>query len=270
MAFVKLDCGILTSTTWMEKDVRDIFITALLMATPEEVTEDAPEISTHCLDHTGWIVPPGWYGFVHAAGPGICRMAMVDREPGLAALEILSQPEPESRTQDFEGRRMVRVNGGFLILNFQKYRDKDHTAAARMRRFRERQKDVLRRNDTSLKRNDTQAEAEAEAEADKKKETTYVDAPPASATCPYQKIVDLYHKHFPTGSRVKAITNKRKKAIKARWVNNSDLEYWADYFSHAATSKFLTGQNDRSWRADIDFFIRPDTATFMQEGKYHK
>ena len=35
---------------------------------------------------------------------------------------------------------MIRVNGGFLILNYMKYRDKDHTAAERQRRLRARKK----------------------------------------------------------------------------------------------------------------------------------
>ena len=109
MPFVKLDTGILTSTTWMEKDVRDIFITSLLMALPHELTEPKQEICIRSLDHTGWEVPSGWYGFVSAAGIGIASMAKVEKEEGLVALEILSQPDPESRTQDFDGRRRVRV-----------------------------------------------------------------------------------------------------------------------------------------------------------------
>jgi hypothetical protein len=98
-----------------------------------------------------------------------------------------------------------------------------------------------------------------------------VDAPPAAATCPYQKIVESYHKNFPAGPKVKEITPKRQKSLKARWVNgSSDLDFWDNFFSHAAKSQFLTGNNNRNWIADFDFFIRPDTATFMQEGKYHR
>jgi len=92
-----------------------------------------------------------------------------------------------------------------------------------------------------------------------------------ASTCPYQRIVDIYHEKFPAGARVKFITDKRKKAMKARWSGGMDtIEYWSDYFSHAATSRFLTGTNDRNWRADLDFFIRPDSAVNLQEGKYHK
>jgi hypothetical protein len=60
----------------------------------------------------------------------------------LDALERLSAPDPESRTPDFDGRRLVRVDGGYIILNFMKYRDRDTTAAERQQRYRERHKKV--------------------------------------------------------------------------------------------------------------------------------
>ena len=166
MAFVKLDCGILTSTLWMDRDAREVFITALLMAKPCTVNETEREIATRSLDETGWTVPPGEYGFVAAAGVGIIRAAGIERENGMDALERLAAPDPESRSKDFDGRRMVRVDHGFIVLNFRRYRDKDHTAAARQKRYRDRLKaetDATLRN-AVISRNVTQAEAEAEAE----------------------------------------------------------------------------------------------------------
>src|SRR3990167_930952 len=44
MPFVKLDCGILDSTLWFDRDARDVFLTALLMAVPYEVRESTPTI----------------------------------------------------------------------------------------------------------------------------------------------------------------------------------------------------------------------------------
>jgi len=92
------------------------------------------------LDATGFVVPPGWYGRVPAAGVGIVRRAGLDVEEGLDALERLAAPDPESRTPDFDGRRLVRVDGGYIVLNFMKYRDRDTTAAERQQRYRDRQK----------------------------------------------------------------------------------------------------------------------------------
>src|SRR6185295_15017926 len=86
-------------------------------------------------------VPPGWYGFVPAAGIGIIERAKMEREVGLLALERLGLPEFDSRTPDFEGRRLVRVDGGFIVLNYMLYREKDATTAERSRRWRQRQRE---------------------------------------------------------------------------------------------------------------------------------
>jgi len=95
------------------------------MAEPYELKEETPEIATRSLDYTGWTVPRGWYGFVPAAGVGIVRLDGIRREAGMTILEQLAAPDIESRSDAFEGRRMVRINGGFLILNYFAYRERD-------------------------------------------------------------------------------------------------------------------------------------------------
>lgn len=138
VAFVKLDCGMLDSTIWADREARELFITALLMAEPRELLQDEAQIEVRSLQETGFKVPSGWYGFVSAAGVGIVARAKMEIEVGLSALERLGRPEADSRTPDFEGRRLVRINGGYIALNFAKYREKDHTAAERSRRYREK------------------------------------------------------------------------------------------------------------------------------------
>jgi hypothetical protein len=143
MPFVKLDTGILDSTLWLERDQREVFLTALLMAEPFEVKDPMPQLEVRSLETTGWEVPAGWYGMVHAAGVGIIRRAGIDEEPGLRALELLGSPEVLSRSQDFDGRRLVRVDGGYIALNFFKYRDRDYSGATRAKRYRERKKNAV-------------------------------------------------------------------------------------------------------------------------------
>lgn len=167
MPFVKLDCGILDSTLWPDRIARELFITALLMAEPYEIVEPEPQIAVRGLEQTGFIVPPGWYGIVRAAGIGIVRRAGIDPEEGLDALERLGATDQESRTPRFEGRRLVRVNGGFLALNFDLYRSRDYTSAERSRRYREKKlaSRVTELTTRVTPRDITQAEAKAEAEA---------------------------------------------------------------------------------------------------------
>lgn len=171
MSFVKLDTGILDSTLWLNRDERDVFVTALLMAEPFEAEAPIEQIAADSLEKTGFVVPAGWYGFIRAAGPGIVRRALVAAEEGIAALVRLGSPDPESRTPDHEGRRLVRVDGGYLVLNFMRYRDKDNTTAERSRRYRERQKaqEASRRDGHEVTRDSSLADADAEAEAHKSK-----------------------------------------------------------------------------------------------------
>ena len=139
MPFLKLDTDITKSSIWYDKDARDCFLAALLMAKPHTLKEPAPALNIRDLDGSGFTVPPGDYGFVSAAGVGIIQTAGIEREAGLDALERLAAPDPDSRNPDWEGRRLVRVNHGFIALNFDHYRWKDHTTAARSKRWRERE-----------------------------------------------------------------------------------------------------------------------------------
>ncbi len=170
MAFLKLDCGILDSTLWVDREARDVFLTALLMARPYRLEAATMQIDVLSGAETGWEVPSGHYGLVEAAGPGIVRRACVQQDDGMQALVRLGNPEAESRTSAHEGRRLVRISGGYIALNFDKYRGKDHTSTERSRRHREKKRATgATRPATGATRKrakGTQAEAEAEAERD--------------------------------------------------------------------------------------------------------
>ena len=125
--------------------MRDIFMVALILAMPFELTEPTEAIEVSSLDKTGFVVPPGWYGLARIAPDNLVLKALgdgmnlPDMEDGMENLGILTDPDPKSRSQEFEGRRLARINDGFIVLNFIKYRDKDHTAKARMQRYRAKQ-----------------------------------------------------------------------------------------------------------------------------------
>ena len=91
-----------------------------------------------------------------------------------------------------------------------------------------------------------------------------------SSPVPYQKILDLYHTHCSNFPKAVKLSNKRKASVRTRWKDDADnLGFWESYFKHAATSRFLNGQNDRGWVADFDFLISERAMIGMQEGKYH-
>lgn len=149
MPYVKLDTGILDSTLWLcDSDVRVVFITMLTMARPD--------------------------GMCEATAPGIARRANLSIEATRSALRVLEAPDEDSRSLDNEGRRTVRVDGGYFIVNYDKYRQKDHTATERKRKERAKKKAEESRSVTNVTRDGcdvtppvTQAEAKAEAKAKK-------------------------------------------------------------------------------------------------------
>lgn len=273
LPFVKLDAGILNSTLWVDREAREIFITALLLAEPFESTDPIPQLKVRALEQTGFAAPPGWYGFVHAAGVGILRRALVGDELGLPALERLGDPDPESRSAEHEGRRLIRVDGGYLVLNYMKYRERDYTMAERSRRYRERK--ASRRGATESRRDITQAEAEAEAEPKTIPNGIVVAGKPAP--CPVQAIIALYHEVLPDLPRIVKLTDARRSQIRQRWnEGNQDMAGWRSYFEHVSASPFLMGKqpprNGSSvpFVADLEWLTKAGNFAKVIEGKYHR
>lgn len=233
MAFVKLDCGILNSTLWVAREPRDVFITALLMASPHEVLEPMPQFHVRSLEPTGFVVAPGWYGFIQAAGPGIVRMAMAEQQAGMDALEKLGAPDPESRSSDFEGRRLVRVDGGYIVLNFMKYRDKDMGAADRMKRYRQRMREnevtPLPRNETGVTRNPRRGVTKAEAEEEKDK---YI----ARSALPGKPVDPQGFAEF-WAAWPKTDRKQDRKKCAAKWAKDGFAESSEEIVSHVEASK---------------------------------
>jgi hypothetical protein len=154
--FVKLYGSILDSTIWLEPlPTKVVWITMLAMADAD--------------------------GCVVSSIPSLAKRAGVSREEVHTALATLAAPDPDSKTSDHEGRRIERVDGGWLILNHRKYRDMrtdtQIATAERVRKYRERHKQgVTVTNVTKVNGQKravrTEAEAYTEEEADKTKTTT--------------------------------------------------------------------------------------------------
>jgi len=94
--------------------------------------------------------------------------------------------------------------------------------------------------------------------------------------CPYEQIVDLYHKTLPTLRHVVRLTPARKAQIKARWnEDNQDLDGWRMIFEHIGESDFLMGRhkprtdNQSPFQADLDWITKAANWVKIIEGKYH-
>ena len=66
-------------------------------------------------------------GFVQVERPGMIRACNVTDEQFDDAIARLEGPDPASRTKANEGRRLLKVDGGWVVLNHQLYKDKDYS-----------------------------------------------------------------------------------------------------------------------------------------------
>ncbi len=99
MTYTKLDAGITDSTIWQAPDAtRLVWITMLAMADQ--------------------------HGYVGASMPGLAGRARVALDACVEAIKTLESPDEWSRTKEHEGRRIVRAEGGWVLLNHAKYRAK--------------------------------------------------------------------------------------------------------------------------------------------------
>ena len=63
-------------------------------------------------------------------------------------------------------------------------------------------------------------------------------------------------------------TKTRRELIGALLQERRCPGYWQMVFAKVAASPFLQGENDKKWKANIDFVIRPGNHIKIMEGKY--
>jgi uncharacterized protein YdaU (DUF1376 family) len=91
------------------------------------------------------------------------------------------------------------------------------------------------------------------------------------SNCPYQEIVDLFNRTLPDLPAVRMITEKRKKAMNARWKENQkrqNIEWWERLFEHIAGNDFLTGRNAKWTACCFDWIFKQENFVKIIEGNY--
>lgn len=88
------------------------------------------------------------------------------------------------------------------------------------------------------------------------------------ATIPYRQIQEMFNSicaHFP---KCQALSDRRKKAIKARFENGMTVDDFKKLFEKAEASSFLRGKNDRDWQASFDWLIKDANMVKVLDGNY--
>ncbi|HUS88160.1 MAG TPA: hypothetical protein VMW91_02125 [Desulfosporosinus sp.] len=115
-----LFASILTSTLWQESySTRLLWVTMLALADETDT--------------------------VYASVPGLAFQARITEEECREGLNRFMSPDPDSRTKEFEGRRVKAVDGGWFLLNREKHRKRifDKKAYQRLYMRKRRSKNML-------------------------------------------------------------------------------------------------------------------------------
>lgn len=68
---------------------------------------------------------------------------------------------------------------------------------------------------------------------------------------------------------VRSLGNSRRNKLNQRLKDPFWVANWREALEASQSSPFLTGENDRGWVMDMDFFLRPESVTRILEGVYH-
>lgn len=222
-----------------------------------------------------------WIAFLASCGPdGIARVSAVflssvchlPLEIVHKATARLEAPDPESRSGAEEGRRIIRIDGGWFIVNFEKYRSFNYSLkneAVRKREYRYRVKKGI---------------GTSRDKRDKKDNVPFVPGHSASASAsasdlinsdiPIEEkipmIIELWNK-FAEGHDLAPILgiaegSTREKAILARLKDPAwDFE---KILRAIHAQPFTQGDNETGWAVDFDFILKPSRYIKLLEGAY--
>jgi hypothetical protein len=83
----------------------------------------------------------------------------------------------------------------------------------------------------------------------------------------YKHIQDMFNDTCVSFPRLTVLSDKRKKAIKAR-LNTYSVEQFEEMFRKAEESSFLKGKNNRDWQATFDWLIADSNFAKVLDGNY--
>ncbi len=176
--WTKLDSGITKSTLWMNEDHAIIRVWIAMLA-----ESDAG-------------------GFVRASVPAMARLCFLEIDEFEAIIEELTAPDKYSRSQVDEGRRLAVVEGGFVVLSYERYRDMKTRAATpaerkQAQRERENASSLVTKSHDGHECHNVTPEEKQKQKADTEADETATATPKTdSATLSFEQFWEAYdYKH---------------------------------------------------------------------------
>lgn len=166
---------------------------------------------------------------------------------------------------------VVMSNGCFAIAGWSEHQNIDGMDKIReskrlaQARWRAKQKELPHAVDTTVDSTvDSErisvddAEEDIEEEREEEKERDKID---------YKGIVAAFNSICVSFPSVKALSDARKKAIKAR-LNTYSIDDFKTLFEKAEASSFLKGKNNSNWSATFDWLIKDSNMAKVLDGNY--
>jgi hypothetical protein len=233
--FTKLVPEIVVSSIWNESsDVRVVWIT--MLAVKDQ------------------------HGNVRGNRKSLARVANVSTEAVDQALTVLMSPDPDSNSPEYEGRRIVEINGGWFVVNHDAYREKTwrEQEAERKRKKREINKNVRTSPDKSGQVPDVSVSASVSASVfDNKGDARgddEISKPDAKHTWITEPFVDYLQCTKPTSAPWTSICKLDPVDGWMVPIPQNKVDQWEDVFP----------------RVDIPLTIKEVKQKIRDTGKYRK
>jgi len=89
-----------------------------------------------------------------------------------------------------------------------------------------------------------------------------------SSSLDVEEEVFKFWNSFPQLPKIIRISKERKAKMRTRLKDSFFRDNWRKGIEQILSRPFLIGQNERGWKADIEWFMQPDSLTKIMEGKY--
>ena len=155
-----------------------------------------------------------------------------------------------SRMQEYERKKQIKRENGKLGGRPKKNLDKTEPKPTGFKK-----ETIGSENETEQNQNKGKKRKGKENKGNKNKEKRNV-------------IMEIYNSTCTNLPQIKKLTDTRNKAID-EFLKDFTEEQFKQICNIANNTSFLTGDNERGWKADFDFIMRIDKATAILEGKYN-
>lgn len=226
MAFAKLSSTIIDSSIWNEDDhVIRVWIAFLAKK------DDS--------------------GFVETSYSGMRRICNIkndiDGKKFDHAIKVLESPDIESKTKDFEGRRIERLDDGWIVLNHDKFRLRDDVVKeqTRLRVKRHREKSRLKDSPVPPSKQNTDPDIDTDTEGNA--------GVTLQCVTEIKSVFDHWNNNSPVKHRI--LSETMRDFIKERII----LHGYGEVLT-CMNNYFSVINSDRCWytyKSSLDDFFRP-------------